>query len=299
MAENLPVPSAATVGPVLFRQWKRSLPLFTRKNRYMEIAAQQGRADIMRYLIGQGADCRHMLIRMARHNDAKGLKTLIDAGFDVNCRAGQDNALSTAARHDSVACLKLLIEAGADADQRGGPLKFTPLARAAYYDCEGAVRLLIAAGADPTLRNNDGGVAKTACKIAGEENNFGCHDLLAAYEQEWERRKKSPAPLAALPAPKAETTGHVETAVPAGWSVIDRDGIEMAVQGIDDPASGVSIRNVYDFKGARLLTQFQTASSGPVSASDKGFAEVKPELVSEARRIFEAARNRPGKAGLI
>jgi hypothetical protein len=73
----------------------------------------------------------------------------------------------------------------------------------------------------------------------------------------------------------------------------------MAVQTIEDER--LSILNVFDFKGRRLLTEFKSANGAPL-LSEKRFDELDPQLVENARQVFTTARKKAGQAtppGLI
>jgi len=94
------------------------------------LASQQGRGDVVQFLIKQGAE----------------LNVLDQYG---------NNALWAACYADSSDCIKALINAGIDMNHQNSVSGATALIFAASSDRENVVEQLLAAGADPGLKTHD------------------------------------------------------------------------------------------------------------------------------------------------
>jgi hypothetical protein len=255
--------------------------------------------------------CEKALRTVVRENDAKGLHALLAGGvaLDLDDAGG---LLLEAAQYSATQCLALLLgleDVPVNARTASG---WTALAYAARNNCAANIRLLLEAGADPAitfkayLRNGERMV--TAPELAGGLGHYNAADAFAEHARRQRAAQPAlaaPRAVPALPAPPAaaeqggkEGDAAPETApeCPPGWRAVCGDGAALAVQEIEDAESGLRVRNIFDFKGRRLLTQFGDAA-GPLSASDRGFAELDPAFVAEAERIFAALRERK-KAGI-
>jgi hypothetical protein len=280
-----------------FRDWRLTHP-WRRAKALPLVAARDGRADIVRRFVLEKTDCHAALLRAVCENDARALATLIKGGVDVNATYKNKNALGMAAEYCAADCVALLLKHGADPDLRGRD-KWTALMWAAFHNDTATLQHLSAAGADPTLRDNHS-PRRTALDIAREDRRSEAAMWLTSYSILWTAKRRAALgldpilrPAAALPAPPEAP------ALPPGWSVITEGGAQMAIQRVSDAASRTEIRNVFDFKGRRLLTEFRGANGAP-SLSERPFGAVEAALVEEARAIFAAATARPAAApGLI
>jgi hypothetical protein len=257
-----------------------------------DMAIYEERPDIVAYLREDGVDFYYQLLRAARHNDTKSLKILIAGGIDINHDAGKHHyAINAAARAGAYKAVVMLLENGADMNQRGRYSE-TPLMWAAYHDDMNLFRILKAAGANPSLRKLKPAFEnQTAFSIARHMGHGTIAEALDKYEAlEWRDRKP-----AALPAPETKLLpAPAQAACPEGWSIVNENGAEMAIQAIGGPASSIRMRNIFDFAGKRLLTEFMSVTGAPL-LSEKNFAEADPDFVARARRIFDDAK----KAGEI
>jgi hypothetical protein len=193
-----------------------------------------------------------------------------------------------AAQNAASDCVKLLLKAGADPDTRGKD-GWTPLMWAAYINDVATAQILLKAGAESRLANTS---RMTAADIARDEHFTETANLISIYER---------VKLMGLDTEKKALPAPAKPELPKGWKVIADNGVEMAVQNISNAAANVYITNIFDFKGKRLMTQFN-APAGNMAVSDKRFDEVDPDFVEEARAIFDQAGRKaesPAPGGLI
>ena len=94
------------------------------------LASQQGRSDVLRFLLEQSA------------------------ALDVTDQYG-NNALWAACYADSSDCIEVLIDAGVDINHQNSASGATALIFAASSGREKVVEQLLAAGADPNLKTHD------------------------------------------------------------------------------------------------------------------------------------------------
>ena len=137
------------------------------------MAALAGRADVVRLLLGKGADPRAdssrgtPLHRAAEGGAAEVLELLLNAGASVQAPAtGDETPLHTAARMGQAEAARLLLEHGADPNVRDS-CRNTPLHAAAGYKDSELAEMLLAAGADVNARNEDGDTPLSLAERAG------------------------------------------------------------------------------------------------------------------------------------
>ena len=95
------------------------------------------------------------------------IKTLIDAGVDVNAKDIIGcSALNMALQHDDIKIMNILIKAGADVNNKDKE-GYTVLIRAVHYNNIDAVNVLLGAGADVNVKNNIGETALTSAMQYG------------------------------------------------------------------------------------------------------------------------------------
>jgi len=229
------------------------------------LAAAWGHLDILKYLIAQGADLN---VRSDKHN----------------------TALICAARNDHIAAVAALLEAGAAVDLQGEHER-TALIWAGIKGRRDIAALLTQYNADPTIRGgNDGRL--TPAEWAANNRHRNTAALLSEYQQNWQPGPATAAlaykkPLA-LPAPGHHAEAAASPELPPGWSVIRQPGVEIVIQTICDEAGGTTIKNVFDFSGDRLLTEFSSAGNPP-SLSEKPLSAVKAEFLDSARAVLKQA----------
>jgi cytohesin len=115
-------------------------------------AVEKGHADIVRVLLGAGANPNKgvPLAKAVRDGRADLVEMLLGAGADPD----QGDALGDAVRYHHAEIVAMLLEAGADPNQPCGFRgKETPLTLAVEYGNKMLVRQLIEAGADPNHGN--------------------------------------------------------------------------------------------------------------------------------------------------
>ena len=110
------------------------------------------------------------IIKAALDGDLDKLRSLIDAGADVNAEDNEGTTpLMLAAYEGYEEVVKILIEAGADVvNARDSTYGKTPLMWAAAGGHESAVKILIEAGADVKAEDNDG---DTPLMVAAERSH--------------------------------------------------------------------------------------------------------------------------------
>jgi hypothetical protein len=163
---------------------------------------------------------------------------------------------------------------------------------AAYNDDLTAADILMKAGADPAIAKIGGAYSGLeAWSLAFTRGHKRTAKILLDYRSS--RADKS-APLALAGPKEVLRLPPPEPQCPPGWSVVDKNDVAMAVQTIEDDKSRLSIRNVFDFAGKRLLTEFKSANGAPL-LSEKRFDELDPQLVEKARRVFTEARKKAGQ----
>ena len=152
------------------QQWPRTV----KGTQLLAYAAMNGDADVVRLLIGRGADAGAAneegwtaLHHAAGAGNVEIVSTLLDARANVNARTTRfgETPLMLACglfgrgRHgQSVACARLLIERGADVNARTKDGE-TALTFAAGRGRVDAVRLLLSRNADATLKDTKGNTA--------------------------------------------------------------------------------------------------------------------------------------------
>ncbi|MBR0315356.1 MAG: ankyrin repeat domain-containing protein [Synergistaceae bacterium] len=95
------------------------------------------------------------------------IKTLIDAGVDVNAKDIIGcSALNMVLQHDDIKIMNILIKAGADVNNKDKE-GYTVLIRAVHYNNIDAVNILLGAGADVNVKNNIGETALTSAMQYG------------------------------------------------------------------------------------------------------------------------------------
>ncbi len=127
-------------------------------------AASAGNAGFVRAYVKNGgnvkvknSDWRTPLMLAAQNGRAEVVKALIGAGADVNARERlfSSTALMCVVDYDHPDIVKTLLAAGADIDAKD-PSGWTALAHAASLGYADEVNILIKAGADVNAVNNDG-----------------------------------------------------------------------------------------------------------------------------------------------
>jgi hypothetical protein len=278
-------------------KWKAQHP-FTRKRKLPALAAQKGRADIIAALIDNKIDCRPALMMAARKNDAHSLETLIKGGMNPGMNCGDSWPILAATEGQAYDSMRYLIGCGVDVNVRGSDFGRTPLLHATRANDGIAAGILMGAHADPTILQIGGNsyMGCTAPQMAQRCGFIGLQRMLEDYEKNWRGAPVQPPALPApsLPHPATEAAGEL----PQGWSVIDRAGAEMAIQTIEDAAQGLCIRNVFDFRGKRLLTEFRSAGGTP-SLNSARFDDIDTAFRDEARAVFERSRGRHPAKGLM
>jgi hypothetical protein len=278
-----------------FRLWRIRNHEWRRWKTLPYLAARENRPDLVRHLCENGYKkyCERAIVTVIREKNAQALSALLKGGAEMNIdQAGE--ALREAAEYDAPECLARLLQLDNMPLNARNSQGWTALGYAARRNSGACVKLLLEAGADETIKFK--AIIKgreqiaTALDVAEAHGYYNAMDMFAEYaKKRGTAPLASPAPEQPAPAPQAEEKPRAEFECPAGWSAVFANGAELAVQTIDDEASGTYVRNLFDFKGKRLLTEFGMAANR-ASSSDKSFSEVDAAFVTEARRIFEALR---------
>jgi ankyrin repeat protein len=163
------------------------------------LAARAGSVEVLRYLIGAGADLNAstpvnetplMLAAyfredgnasVERHDAA--VRLLVESGASLENVPGNYTPLAYAAYNNRQRALRFLIERGArlDADASGDTISVnTPLMMAAIQGNREVVRVLLMAGANPLVRVRNG---HTAREFALKYNHTHVEPLLACAER--------------------------------------------------------------------------------------------------------------------
>ena len=143
------------------------------------LAVKYGHTEILKALIDAGADVnsatiKPILVTAVQYGNVDVVKALIDAGADVNLRSDliQDSPLATAVSHKKTECLKMLLDAGADVNHVHN--KVALMITAMHGNVQG-MSLLIDAGADVNHKYNN---SKSALFLAAENFHTTCMKLL-------------------------------------------------------------------------------------------------------------------------
>jgi hypothetical protein len=281
---------AAVADAATFATWRKQ-HRFRFGTGIAHAASREAREDILAHMLaeeGYRPAVERAFFRAAAQNDAKSMESMIRGGMDANFRSGTKSAIMVAAQNAAYDCVGLLLKAGADPDTRGKD-GWTPLMWAAYINDVATAQTLLKAGANSGLLNN---ARKNAAEIAREEQFSETANLISIYER---------VKLMGLDTEKKALPPPAKPEIPKGWKVIADNGVEMAVQNISNAAANVYITNIFDFKGKRLMTQFN-APAGNMAVSDKRFDEIDPDFIKEARGIFDRANMKkepPAPEGLI
>jgi len=137
----------------------------------LEVAAHAGSVPTARLLIERGgSDAEKTLFQAAKKGATEAVRTLLDAGVDVNASfeqqengvaEGSYSALMGAAEKGHDETVQLLIERGASLDTGDSISGETALMKAAQAGQVGAMRRLLDAGADVDVADENGDTALT------------------------------------------------------------------------------------------------------------------------------------------
>lgn len=247
------VPIVAETGPDAFKQWKRRFWLCSGE-RLFQAAIREKRPDFVKILYDKGFGLG-AVYKAARDGDLNVLKTLIDAGVDVDEQLSENEnrtALIVAAINGRMQAVLILLEANADTERRDntGDTALIDAAARGHIDI---AKALIKAGADPTALGEQN---MSARQWAERHKKTDIADLLREYEEKWKTRHTGVLP--ALPAPpKAPVLSSV-------WSALQAPGTDLVVQTVDDPAAGISVRHQFDFIARERLTAYSRNGAPPV-----------------------------------
>lgn len=159
------------------------------RNRALCRAVEQGHAEVVGLLSGQGAsaegDCgdgRRPLMVAAQHERPDLVEVLLAAGAapDGNPQ-GSDSALIAAAGRGHVEIVRRLIEAGADVDRRGAR-RMTALMAAATGGHLEVATLLLKSGADRGKRADTG---RTALDLAAQAGHEKLAHAIESHQSSW------------------------------------------------------------------------------------------------------------------
>ena len=113
------------------------------------------------------AQANYQLSRAVDRNELIAVKTLIEAGADVNAKSAEGfTALHVAAEHGRIGVMETLLKAGADVNATDND-RDTPLHLATSQDQAGAVEALLKAGADTYIKNEKGHTALQLAEMQG------------------------------------------------------------------------------------------------------------------------------------
>jgi carboxypeptidase family protein/ankyrin repeat protein len=151
----------------------------------LDYAAQNGNRELLKFLIGEGADVngvgekhRTPLMELGTQSLSDMVGDLVTAGAKVHLKdTDGDTALGEAAAYNDSAHVKALLDAGAQVNEQNESGQ-TALMRAAGNNMVSNVRLLLNAGADFNIRDKEG---KTIVNYAREANNDAILRLMATY----------------------------------------------------------------------------------------------------------------------
>jgi len=151
----------------------------------LDYAAQNGNRELLKFLIGEGADVngggekhRTPLMELGTQALSDMVGDLVTAGAKVNLKDTEgDTALGEAAAYNDSGLLRALLDAGAKLNEQNQNGQ-TALMRAAENNMVGNVRLLLNAGADFNIRDKEG---KTIVNYARAANNDAILRLMASY----------------------------------------------------------------------------------------------------------------------
>jgi ankyrin repeat protein len=141
----------------------------------LEIACQNGSADIVRILIENGAEVDgngfhgHSPLRIASRNGRIAIvKYLIDKGAIIDSK-GDDQAtpLESAAGKGHLEIVQMLVEKGANVNHQDKELD-SPLGEAARSGFIEVVQYLLSKGANPSLKNDKNQSAEDLARIGGQ-----------------------------------------------------------------------------------------------------------------------------------
>ena len=164
----------------------------------LAVAARKGHVDMLRGLLGEGADadlvdssgrCAIHWATLAGHTSC--VEALLDGGAEASARDGHGRqAIHLAASYGHEGCLRLLIKRGQAAAVAGGPALdleveaggLTPLHLAAAADCPTGVSALLDAGAD---RDTRAAAELTALHLAAAQGALGALATLLAAQSDY------------------------------------------------------------------------------------------------------------------
>src|SRR5260221_619896 len=133
----------------------------------------QGRLRVPWIHMSSGPDLRPLkpseldldLIHAAAEGDLAAVRTLLDAGADVNATCHNGSAVQFAAAKGDAVMLRLLLGRGARTDAVSGQ---APLLMAAANEHTETVRALVEAGADVNIRDENGVTALLVAAVNGQ-----------------------------------------------------------------------------------------------------------------------------------
>lgn len=151
----------------------------------LDYAAQNGNRELLKFLIGEGADVngfgekrRTPLMELGTQALTDMVGDLVTAGAKVNFKdTDGDTALMEAAAYNDSGLLKALLDAGAKVNEQNDNGQ-TALMKAAEGNMINNVRLLLNAGADFNIRDKEG---KTIINYARSAENEAILRLMATY----------------------------------------------------------------------------------------------------------------------
>ena len=161
----------------------------------MHMAAQTGKAGVMRYLKEQGADIyarangdQSPMDTAVIHNQTESIKCLKELGFDVNTKDNDGRTpLFTASMIGKTECIKCLVALGADVNAKNND-GWTPLYQAVGAGEIESIKCLAALGADVNAKDNDGWTPLFNAPGKGLGNGVECIKCLAALGADIEAR---------------------------------------------------------------------------------------------------------------
>ena len=152
----------------------------------LHTASQEGNLDVVRSLLGYGADVngrsgRHQtpLYLASRSGEREVARLLIKCGADVNCREKEGwTPLHIASRFGYLEIAQLLLDHGADVNATEQSLS-TPLHLASWNNHVGIARLLLNRGAHVHVRDIEG---RTPSRLASGRGERDIVQLLSMYD---------------------------------------------------------------------------------------------------------------------